>query len=219
MVEENQNSLEFLLRGAIERRNYSVRQLADLTSIDKATISRIVNGKRKPTLQHLKKLSAALDLSFNDLVEAIDQDLDSEYSKKKKTEKNFSATPLANEMDLLQKSVQLHDKSITIDKLSTELETFEKYAETNEGISTIEEGFEAKVKNFGNIGPYIQQLQLWHQKISKREGSKKELAIMAGALLYFILPLDLLHDYVFAVGYLDDCLAIQIAANKLDNRI
>ncbi|WP_181313573.1 helix-turn-helix domain-containing protein [Planomicrobium soli] len=219
-MEENQNSLESLLRGAIERRNYSVRQLADLTSIDKATISRIVNGKRKPTLQHLKKLSATLDLSFNDLVEAIDQDLGSEPSKQKKADKKtFSAAPLANEMDLLQKSVQLHDKSITIDKLSTELETFEKYAETNEGISTIEEGFEAKVKNFGNIGPYIQQLQLWHRKISKREGSKSELAIMAGALLYFILPLDLLHDYVFAVGYLDDCLAIQLAANKLDNRI
>ena len=48
--------------------------------------------------------------------------------------------------------------------------------------------------------------------------NKKEMANMGGALLYFIFPLDLLHDYVFAVGYLDDWSAIQLAGNKLGKK-
>ncbi|TWT26000.1 helix-turn-helix domain-containing protein [Planomicrobium sp. CPCC 101110] len=218
-MQEKSTRLGSLLRDAMEQRNYSIRQLAELTSIDKATVSRIMNGKRKPTLQHLKKLSAALEIPFNDLVEAIDYEADTTASRKKHGKQSHSGPIPAAEVELLQKSIQLHEPSITIDKLAAELETFEEYTKTHEGKSMVKDGFDAKVNHFGNVGTYIQQLKIWHRKFLLAEGSKKELAVMGGALLYFILPLDLLHDYIFAVGYLDDCLAIQLAGNKLENKI
>ncbi|TWT09250.1 helix-turn-helix domain-containing protein [Planomicrobium sp. CPCC 101079] len=216
---EKLNKLGMALRDAMNQHDYSIRQLAEFTAIDKATISRIINGKRRPTLQHLKKLSMTLEIPFHDLVEAIDYDIATNGKEKKSEKKSTSEALLANEVELLKKSVQLHDPSITTDKISAELKTFEEYAETHEGKTLAEDGFEAKVNHFGNVGPYIQQLKFWHQKFLLAEGSKNDLAIMGGALLYFILPLDLLHDYIFAVGYLDDCLAIQLAGNKLENRI
>lgn len=205
-----------LLSATLDEKGYSVRKLAELTSIDKATISRIMNGKRKPTLLHLKKLSAALELPFSGLVETLSQEVGVKEKAVKKTKIENHKT---KEIDLLEKSLHMHDQSITADSIFEELKKCEEYAETDEGNMMMKEAFEGKVLHFGNTGPYIQKLKLWHQKLLLSQGSKRELVIMGGALIYFILPLDLLHDYVFAVGYLDDCIAIQLAGNRLESKV
>ncbi|MDN7240604.1 helix-turn-helix domain-containing protein [Planococcus sp. N028] len=217
---ENPKNIGLLLRNALDKKDYSIRRLAEITSIDKATISRILTGKRKPTLQHLKKFSAALELPLNVLVEELDFEAKTHsHSPKQHAKENPSGSRSTSELDFLQKSVLLYDQTVTIDNISAELAKCDEYTETVEGVTMVKESFDAKVNHFGNIGPYIQQLKTWHQRFLLAQGTKKELAIMGGALLYFILPLDLLHDYVFAVGYLDDCLAIQLAGNRLENKV
>lgn len=213
-------NIKVLLRDVLQEQGLSLRRLAELTGIDKATISRIINGKRKPTLQHLKKFSEALKLPLQELVEAVnfEEELQSATEKKPLKENSF-APQRTSEIEVLQQSVQLYDRSVTLDKITAELEKYEEYTGTYEGKTMVQDGFEAKVNHFGNIGPYIERLKSWHRKFLLADGSKKDLALMGGALLYFILPLDLLHDYIFAVGYLDDCLAIQLAGNRLENKV
>ncbi|MEH7609111.1 DUF1232 domain-containing protein [Priestia megaterium] len=33
--------------------------------------------------------------------------------------------------------------------------------------------------------------------------------------MYFILPTDIIPDYVFPIGYLDDAIAVQLVMNQL----
>jgi uncharacterized membrane protein YkvA (DUF1232 family) len=40
-------------------------------------------------------------------------------------------------------------------------------------------------------------------------------SILGSALLYFILPTDIIPDYVFPIGYLDDAIAVQLVMNQL----
>lgn len=215
----SQNKIGLILRQALNEKSYTIRYFAEQTSIDKATISRILTGRRKPNLQHLRKISAVLEVPLNDLVTAMENDGDpfTVLMKKPINDKVMDKQSL-KEIKVLQKSIELYDPTITIKSISSELEGYGEYAMEAEGRNLVKEGFEAKVTNFGDMGPYIQRLKSWHRQYRISKGGKKELAIMGGALLYFILPLDLLHDYVFAVGYLDDCLAIQLAGNKLENK-
>lgn len=217
-MQKEPESLGALLKNALAARSYTLRYYAELTMIDKATISRIINGKRKPTLQQLKIFSDTLDMPLNDLIESIDQNGENKpINNLNLQQEKSAASQSSNEIELLEIVIHLHDQSITIEKVGEELERSRDYADTYEGNLMVKEGFEAKVNHFGSSGPYINQLKDWHLRLLKSQGSKRELAIIGGALLYFVLPLDLLHDYVFAVGYLDDCMAIQLASNKLEN--
>jgi uncharacterized membrane protein YkvA (DUF1232 family) len=38
---------------------------------------------------------------------------------------------------------------------------------------------------------------------------------MGSALLYFILPVDVIPDYIFPIGYLDDAIAVQLVLGWL----
>lgn len=49
-------------------------------------------------------------------------------------------------------------------------------------------------------------------------GTSRELMLMGGALLYFIMPVDLIPDYIFPIGYIDDAAAVQVVLNQLTNR-
>ena len=71
MVEERDGtSLGSLLRELLKNRSLSMRKLSEHTDIDTATISRIINGKRQATLQHLERFSASLKVPLIDLLEA-----------------------------------------------------------------------------------------------------------------------------------------------------
>ena len=48
------------------------------------------------------------------------------------------------------------------------------------------------------------------------KGTPRELAIIGGALLYFISPIDIIPDYIFPIGYLDDAIVVKIALDLLE---
>ncbi|MDR3542351.1 MAG: YkvA family protein [Desulfosporosinus sp.] len=39
--------------------------------------------------------------------------------------------------------------------------------------------------------------------------------LLGSALLYFILPTDVIPDYIFPIGYLDDAIAVKLVLDKL----
>lgn len=41
---------------------------------------------------------------------------------------------------------------------------------------------------------------------------------MGSALIYFILSVDVIPDYIFPIGYLDDAVAVQLVLNALMKR-
>ena len=42
----------------------------------------------------------------------------------------------------------------------------------------------------------------------------KELIILGSGLLYFIISTDIIPDFIFPIGFLDDVIAIKIVLNK-----
>lgn len=56
------------LKELLNQRGHSIRECSKETGIDKSTISRIINGKRKANIQHLNKLAPYLETPLIDLL-------------------------------------------------------------------------------------------------------------------------------------------------------
>lgn len=59
-----------LLNHLIDDKSLSLRKLGRISGIDHATLSKIMNGKRKANLSHLQKLSASLEVELATLMHA-----------------------------------------------------------------------------------------------------------------------------------------------------
>lgn len=200
------------LKDLLHTRALSIRKCSEQTGIDKATISRIINGKRNANLQHLKKFASCLDIPLMELVNAADHPM-------KKSQEKLDSEMLSSvaEIQNILKSSSLYDDNFSLKLVQQQLATYEQQAQTEEGKRTIRVRFEEKLEKAGGIGPFINQLKdLYHQFI-KNKGTTHELAIVGGVLLYFIIPMDVVPDYIFPIGYVDDAVAVQIAVKSLSN--
>ncbi|MGZ4161812.1 MAG: YkvA family protein, partial [Neobacillus sp.] len=121
---------------------------------------------------------------------------------------------IENIQKILENS-NMYDKKFSIKSVEQQLENYKQYAQTDEGKDTILKGFEEKLKKVGSIGPFINNLKEMFVKFSKMKGTPVQLALMGSALLYFILPVDVIPDYIFPIGYLDDAIALQLILGSL----
>lgn len=62
-----------------------------------------------------------------------------------------------------------------------------------------------------SVGPFINHLKGFYHKFERKTGTRYQLVIMGSALLYFIIPMDVIPDYIFPIGYVDDALAVKLA--------
>lgn len=74
------------------------------------------------------------------------------------------------------------------------------------------------MKTLSGVGPFLEQLKNMYSLFINGRGTPRELMLMGGALLYFIMPVDLIPDYIFPIGYIDDAAAVQVILNQLTNR-
>lgn len=215
MLELNKVSgIGMLLTELLKQRSLSKKKLSQLTDIDPATISRIIHGKRKASLNHLQKFADVLEVPISELLTAAGYPINK--SKEKRYSDDFHSS-IDSIMDILQSS-EIHNKSFSIDRVKQQLDDYTLYAQTTEGRETILKNFENKLQKVGSIGPFIDHLKDMFSKFSKLQGSPVDLAIMGGALLYFISPVDIIPDYIFPIGYLDDALVVKIALDLLARR-
>ncbi|WP_018933453.1 helix-turn-helix domain-containing protein [Gracilibacillus lacisalsi] len=191
-----------LIKEALRESNKSMRQLAKETGINVSTISRILNGKRKANLDHLKAISTSLHIPLSDLVSS--------------EEIGEPTHPLSfNHVRAIISEMNLPVEDFSADNLKDNIQKYEKKSNTEEGRATILEQFKSKMAALGGQGPYIQQLESMYQTFKEKKASKKELLLMGSALFYFIASMDMIPDYLFPVGYLDDALVIQYVMQSL----
>lgn len=202
--EQMDQNIGIILRKALKSRSLSMRKLSELTDIDPATVSKIINGKRNATLDHLERFSSVLHIPLTDLLEAEGYAVG----------QNRSAVHDDVIEQLLQTS-GLPSTDILISEVEQQLESFKHVALTAEGKKKILHGFQDKIHKVGGIGPFIDQINDLFERFKHQNGSARELAVIGSALLYFIVPVDVIPDYIFAIGYLDDAMAVQLASNVL----
>jgi len=198
-VENKSNELGKLLKGFLKERSLSMRKFGQMTEIDAAIISKIINGKRKATPEHLQRFSDYLGVPISELYLAAGYPVDRKQSNAKDS--------IGNIQTILETNL-LVDREFREEDVKKELYKYEQFSQTTEGAEAILNQFEDKVEKVGSIGPFIQYLKNMYERFSQKRGTKVELALMGGALLYFITAVDCIPDYLFAVGYIDDALVI-----------
>lgn len=207
---QHDQSLGLLLRSLLKENALSMRKLSSLTGIDTATISRIINGKQQANLHHLKQFARYLNTPLEALV-------DPAGAASNHTE-NEVETGIHYSIDKIQeilKSFNIADTNFTIERVEQELTKYKQYAQTDEGHSMICNNFQTKIEQVGSVGTFIDQLKKMYLEYCSEKTSAARRPILGSALLYFILPTDIIPDYVFPIGYLDDAIAVQLVMNQL----
>ncbi|WP_255428473.1 DUF1232 domain-containing protein [Sporosarcina sp. resist] len=189
-------------------------KLSELTGIDKATISRIINGKRNANIHHLQKFSNCLEVPLAELMEAAGYDIEN-----KQKEKENDPLPNPDSIQDFLASFIMYDRKSFEKNIKQELLNYEKVVQTEEGHEVILKGFADKLKKLESEGPYINQLKHLFQRFRMKTGTVSEITIIGSALLYFIMPIDLIPDYMFPIGYLDDAVAVKFVINILYPKI
>ncbi|MEK8131634.1 helix-turn-helix domain-containing protein [Paenibacillus filicis] len=208
MGTEKENRLGDVLKALLKERSLSMRKLAAITGIDTATISRIANGKQPASTEYLQMFAVALDVPVKRLLEATGLELSLGESR---SDIHLSVESI---QEILAAS-NLFDQHNTLQRIEQELEKYERYAQTEEGQRLILEGFETKIQQVDGMGPFITHLKEMYERFSAEPIQLRERAILGSALLYFILSADIIPDYVFPIGYLDDALAVKLALQRL----
>ena len=208
-VEQIENKLGLYLKRLLKERSLSMRKLSELTNIDTATISRIINGKRKANPAHLQKFAEHLNVTISELFVVAGYSMEQEASQQSDILKSVECI-----QNLLEAS-NLIDNKFSIASVERQLANYEQYAQTEEGKENIFNSFGEKLKKIGSISPFISQLKDLYEKFRMNRGTSRELAIVGSALIYFIVSVDVIPDYIFPIGYIDDAMAIQIVTNLL----
>ncbi|RXZ84886.1 DUF1232 domain-containing protein [Paenibacillaceae bacterium] len=202
------NQLGSVLKSMMENRSLSMRKLSGQIGMNTATISRIMSGKQTPKMEHLQKFSDFFDIPVSQLLEASGVKL--EYAE------------VGNDLDsfagIIQETLDFSgviDQKQLIPRVKKELERYERYACTEEGQQIIHERFQIKTQHVDGMGPFIEHLTQMYEKISREDISDAERAVLGSVLLYFILTTDIIPDYIFPIGYLDDAIAIKLGLERL----
>ncbi len=203
---EKSNEIGQLLKELLQKHALSMRTLSRLTGIDPAIISKIINGKRKATPEHLQRFAEQLDVPLSALYEAAGYPVGQSHS-----DLNDSITQIQSILN----SSNLVDKEFRLEDVNQELEKYQNLSLTEEGTETVRNKFDEKVEKVGSIGPFIHDLKKMYERFIWKKGTKMELALMGGALLYFISSVDCIPDLLFPVGYLDDAVVIHWVMNAL----
>lgn len=208
--ERNNNNLGVFLKRLLKERSLSMRKFSELTDIDTATISRIINGKRKANPEHLQKFADCLNVPIAELFGAAGF-----LIEQKPNQQSDIHTTVEKIQNVLESS-DLIDNKFTIESVEQHLANYQQYAQTDEGNEYVLNSFEEKIKKVGSIGPFISQLKNMFEKFRMKKGTTLQLALIGSALIYFIIPVDVIPDYIFPFGYIDDAIAVQIIANLIE---
>ncbi|BBI34610.1 helix-turn-helix domain-containing protein [Cohnella abietis] len=202
-----------LIKHLLKKHSLSMRKLSSLCGMDTATISRIVNGKQQPKLIHLKQFSEHLDISLDKLIEASGYDIVDE-----KKERDMGILNSLDEIGKILGNSKLFDPQITTALIEQELVKYEQYAQTEEGHRMICHEFTAKVNQVNGVGPFIEHLKEMHMRYCDENTPSNYRTLLGSALLYFILSADIIPDYIFPVGYLDDAIAVYLVLDRLNQK-
>ncbi|MBS5825463.1 MAG: helix-turn-helix domain-containing protein [Clostridium argentinense] len=200
-----------IIKPILKEKSLSIRKLSKITSIDTSTISRIFNGKQQANIKHLEKFSKALEIPLERLLIASGYDLG---NGKEKKQSKYKFNNKINDIEDIFNFSNILEEDFTKERIKKELDKYEEYILTPEGSSMVHNNFSEKIKNIGGNGVFIDKLKEMYKLFSSDNITTKELIILGSGLLYFIISTDIIPDFVFPIGFLDDVIAIKIVLNK-----
>lgn len=100
-----------------------------------------------------------------------------------------------------------------------ELDKYEQFARTNEGKKIIYDNFESKILSTNGVGIIIDKLNYLYKLFCSDDIDSNKHAVIGSGLLYFILATDVIPDYLFPIGYLDDAIAINMVTKHISEII
>lgn len=210
MAEYRFEMLHRVLYDLMEEKQFSIRRLSRESGVDHATISKILNGKRRANIHHLQKLSKGLGTDVLPLMQAAGYIEETGEGEPNELQSVFE------KMHHVLAVMDEHERKFTEKELQQEIIIYEEHSLTEEGKQTILDNFQAKLAKIDGRGPYIKQLQSMFSRFINRKGSVKELGLMGAALLYFVVTKDLLPDFLFPVGFMDDAIVVQVVMKQLE---
>ncbi|KAF1681006.1 DUF1232 domain-containing protein [Bacillus mexicanus] len=210
MEENKKTTLGPLLKSLLTKHSLSMRKLSTLTNIDTATISRIINGKQKANLKHLQEFSKHLCTPLEELLEASGINIGHE-------KKAAPQDPMHAIQDMLNMA-EMFDQPFSRQQIERELTRYEQYAKTQQGHRLICDQFQKKINNEESVGPFIDHLKNMFCQYMDEATLTEDRMILGSALLYYILETDVIPDYMFPIGYLDDAIAVQIVLHRLKKK-
>lgn len=209
-IEPVNSKLGDILKELLKEKALSMRKLSKLTGIETATISRIINGKQPARPQHLQQFAEVLGIPLERLFAAAGYGM----GRHKEEPHSDFHTSVETIQEILSSS-KLFDEQYTRERVEQKLVDYEHYAQTEEGQRIILEGYKDKIKQVGGLGPFIDDLNQLYELYCRSDASSPKRAVLGSALLYFILATDIIPDYVFPIGYLDDAIAVKHVLHKL----
>ena len=78
---------------------------------------------------------------------------------------------------------------------------------------TVRRGFWSKLRALAAGLPFAEDLLAAHYCAFDRQTPAQVRAVLLGAIAYFVLPTDLIPDYIPVVGYTDDAAVLATAVN------
>ncbi|MBA4492920.1 YkvA family protein [Paenactinomyces guangxiensis] len=94
-----------------------------------------------------------------------------------------------------------------------------KRALTKEGSDKILQEFNQKVDRAGGIQTIVHKLKLMYEYFRHPQTSTTKKALVGAALLYFLLPTDVVVDWIPVMGYVDDVTAALFVWSLLSNEL
>jgi len=207
------NPFGTFLRDRLDKMNMSIRKLARECGYDPATISRLINGRQKPRPDHMVKIARILCVPAIELWQAAGF-IEHQEEPSGPSRGPRGTTSQSNEIDMGFFSLQSLE-SLDIARIIAELEKYRLYAQTDEGHGLILQEFDKKINQIKAVGPCIDKLQNMYRLYRDNRVGPEQRQIIGSVLLYFILPTDIIPDYVFPTGYLDDAVAIDIVWGQI----
>lgn len=205
----NTLKLGAMLKLLLSERSLSMRKLSTQTGIDIATISRIINGKQLARPKHLQQFAEFFGVPAERFFEAAGYI----FGQQKEELCSDIHTSVESIQEILL-SANLLDVQYTKNRIEQKLENYEHYAQTEEGQRIILENYPEKVQQAG-VGPFIDDLNQMYELYCLSTTPSSDRILLGSALLYFILPTDVIPDNIFPIGYLDDAIAIKLVLDKL----
>lgn len=214
-MEDGQVIIGRRLKEVMYQKGLSLRKLSKQVDIDVSTLSRMINNKQKPNMNHLEKLSEALDMPFDELL--VDMGYDFKLNKRVSSnslDRLIAEGKVGNE-DIFNICTHLEDEKVVND-IEKELDKYSQYMYMPEGKEMIMNGFESKLKSVGQIGPVIELIKSLYQEFCQLDITLAMAILIGSGLLYFIISPDVIPDFLFPLGFIDDVIAIKMIKRKID---
>lgn len=92
-------------------------------------------------------------------------------------------------------------------------------ADTVKGKKRINQEFPRKIKTAKGIHGFVDKLKKLYRYFQDPLTSKAKKGLIGAALLYFIMPFDVVHDFIPLLGFIDDGVAIALIWSMVEKEL